>query len=51
MKSGRRDMNSGLPRFKEQFHPTYTLVIGTGGLSLEDFFAADLSRLIEALGS
>lgn len=51
VKSGRRGMNSGLPRFKEQFHPTHTLVVGTGGLSLEDFFAADLSRLIEALGS
>ncbi|MGM9696948.1 MAG: hypothetical protein ACI3X8_08800 [Alloprevotella sp.] len=31
MKSGRRGMKSGLPRFKEQFHPTRTLVVGTGG--------------------
>lgn len=51
MKSGRRGMNSGLPSFKEQFHPTHTLVVGTDDLSLEDFFAADLSRLIEARGS
>lgn len=50
VKSGRRCMNSGLPTFSRQFHPTRTLVVGTGGLSLEDFFATDLSRLIEALG-
>ena len=50
VKSGRRSMNSGLPAFSRQFHPTRTLVVGTGGLSLEDFFATDLSRLIEALG-
>ena len=49
VKSGRRSMNSGLPAFSRLFHPTRTLVVGTGGLSLEDFFATDLSRLIEAL--
>lgn len=50
VKSGHRSMNSGLPAFSRQFHPSRTLVVGTGGLSLEDFFATDLSRLIEALG-
>lgn len=49
VKSGRRSMNSGLPAFSRQFHPSRTLVVGTGGLSLEDFFATDLSLLIEAL--
>jgi hypothetical protein len=38
-------MNEGLPAFTAQFHPHKALVIGSGGLSLEDFFTLDLELL------
>jgi hypothetical protein len=47
VKSGRRTTNSGLPAFSEQFHPHKALVIGSGGLPLEDFFTLDLERLFQ----
>lgn len=46
VKSGRRGMNSGLPQFSKKFHPDRSLVIGTNGISLEDFFSAKLSDII-----
>lgn len=46
VKSGRRGMNSGIPAFKKAFSPDLTLVVGTGGLTLEEFFTADLGRLL-----
>lgn len=46
VKSGRRGMNSGLPTFKQLFHPERSLVVGTGRISLEDFFCADLEKVI-----
>ena len=45
VKSGRRGMNSGLPAFTEAFHPDKALVVGTGGVSLEDFLGCDIERL------
>jgi hypothetical protein len=45
VKSGRRTTNNGLPAFSAQFHPHKALVIGSGGLSLEEFFSLDLERL------
>jgi penicillin-binding protein-related factor A (putative recombinase) len=45
VKSGRRTMNEGLPAFTAQFHPHKALVIGSGGLSLEDFFTLNLELL------
>jgi predicted AAA+ superfamily ATPase len=47
VKSGRRTMNNGLPTFSAQFHPHKALVVGSGGLSLEDFFTLDLERLFQ----
>jgi hypothetical protein len=47
VKSGRRTMNNGLPAFSAQFHPHKALVVGSGGLSLEDFFTLDLERLFQ----
>ncbi len=38
VKSGRRGMNSGLPRFCENFHPRRALVVGTDGVPFEEFF-------------
>ncbi|MCD8386830.1 MAG: DUF4143 domain-containing protein [Bacteroidales bacterium] len=45
VKSGRRGMNSGLPEFKKRYSPRQSFVVGTGGLSLEDFFATKINDL------
>ena len=42
VKSGRRGMNSGLPVFVETFHPKKSFVVGSGGVSLEDFLRCDI---------
>lgn len=46
VKSGRRGMNSGLPSFKEAFHPKKSFVVGSGGVSLEDFLRCDIEVLL-----
>lgn len=46
VKSGRRGMNSGLPRFAKEFRPEKSLVIGTDGISFEDFFSANIADII-----
>lgn len=46
VKSGRRGMNSGLPAFVEAFHPIRSFVVGTGGVSIEDFLSSDLEMII-----
>lgn len=46
VKSGRRKMNSGLPKFTDSFHPTHAFVVGTGGISLETFLSCNLEDLI-----
>lgn len=46
VKSGRRKMNSGLPKFTEAFHPTHSFVVGTGGISLETFLSCNLEELL-----
>lgn len=47
VKSGRRGMNSGLPKFCELFHPDKAFVVGTGGVSVEDFLSCDLELLLK----
>lgn len=47
VKSGRRTMNSGLPIFVEKFQPKKSFVVGSGGISLEDFLSADIKVLFE----
>ena len=46
VKSGRRGMNSGLPVFVEAFHPGKSFVVGSGGVSLEDFLRCDIEALL-----
>ena len=46
VKSGRRGMNSGLPTFVEAFHPKKSFVVGSGGVSLEDFLKSDIANLL-----
>lgn len=49
VKSGRRKMNSGLPKFTEAFHPTRSFVVGTGGIPLETFLSSNLEDLISLI--
>ena len=46
VKSGRRGMNSGLPAFVETFHPRRSFIVGTGGVSLEDFLSSNVEMII-----
>ena len=46
VKSGRRGMNSGLPKFSGLFHPERALVVGTQGIGLEDFLGCDVGKLL-----
>lgn len=46
VKSGRRKMNSGLPKFTEAFHPTCSFVVGTGGIPLETFLSCNIEDLL-----
>ncbi len=45
VKSGRRSTNNGLPLFREKYHPKRTLVVGTNGISVEEFLQLDLNKL------
>ncbi len=47
VKSGRRGMNSGLPKFYEKYHPKRTLVIGTDGIPLDVFLKMPLDALFD----
>lgn len=44
VKSGRRGMNSGLPAFVEAFSPKRSFVVGTGGVSIEDFLNSEVEE-------
>ena len=46
VKSGRRGMNSGLPEFIEAFHPKRSFVVGTDGVSIEDFLSCEVEEII-----
>ena len=46
VKSGRRKMNSSIVEFEKRFHPTRSFIVGTGGISVEEFLRCDLSRLL-----
>ncbi len=47
VKSGRRGMNSGLPKFAAKFRPKRSLVVGTDGVPLQDFLLSDLAGLLK----
>lgn len=47
VKSGRRTTNVGLSVFREKFHPLTSFVVGSGGISVEEFLSADLENLLE----
>lgn len=45
VKSGRRTTNAGLSVFFERYHPVTSFVVGSGGISVEDFLSSDLENL------
>ena len=47
VKSGRRTMNNGIQVFSEKFKPYLSLIVGSGGLSIEEFLTIDLNLLFE----
>lgn len=42
VKSGKRRMNKGLSLFREAFNPYRAFVVGTDGISIEEFLSANL---------
>lgn len=45
VKSGRRTGNEGLKKFKDQFQPVLSFVVGSGGIPVEEFLTFNLERL------
>ena len=45
VKSGRRTSNTGIARFAQLFNPHRTIVVGSGGLSVEEFLSMDIRKL------
>ena len=45
VKSGKRTTNNGLQLFREQFKPHKAFVVGSGGITVEDFLTMDLELL------
>lgn len=46
VKSGRRSSNKGLAVFGSKFHPQQSIVVGTGGVPLEEFLTWDIESLL-----
>lgn len=45
VKSGRKTTNRGMSLFESKFHPIHSYIIGTGGISFEDFLLNDVTKL------
>ncbi|MEZ3440740.1 ATP-binding protein [uncultured Alistipes sp.] len=45
VKSGRRTTNAGLPEFVKRFNPMHSLVVGSGGVPVEEFLQWNLGEL------
>lgn len=45
VKTGRRTTNTGLKVFGDSYHPYRALVVGSGGISVEEFLTMDLDGL------
>lgn len=45
VKSGHRTTNKGLPLFRERFGPRHAIIVGSGGIPVEEFLQLDLERL------
>jgi hypothetical protein len=47
VKSGRRVMNAGLPKFSDLYHPFRSIVVGSAGITTEEFLSMDLNNLFK----
>jgi predicted AAA+ superfamily ATPase len=45
VKSGIRTTNEGMSRFRDQFHPDLSMIVGTGGTPVEEFLSLDIKEL------
>ncbi len=45
VKSGKRTTNKGLSKFKDKFQSKYSFIVGSGGISIEEFLSWDLATL------
>ena len=45
VKSGRRTINTGIVKFADLYKPYRTIVVGSGGLSVEEFLLMDIRKL------
>ena len=45
VKSGHRTTNKGLSLFRDRFHSNQTVIVGSGGISVEDFLSHSLEPL------
>lgn len=45
VKTGRRTMNEGLSKFADAYKPCRSIVVGSGGISAEEFLSLDLEML------
>ena len=46
VKSGRRQMNSGTGKFREQYRPQHTLMVGGDAMPVEQLFKGDIGTLL-----
>lgn len=46
VKSGRRSANRGMTIFAEKFNPQKVIVVGTGGISLDEFLSMNPADLL-----
>jgi len=47
VKSGRRTMNEGLSIFRDKFHPVHSLVVGSGGVPIDEFLTWNIEEQLE----
>lgn len=45
VKSGRRTSNYGIKLFQQRFQPTQSIIIGSGGIPVEEFLTCNLENL------
>ena len=45
VKSGRCTENEGLRKFRDQFHPDHSFIVGSGGIPVEEFLTFKLANL------
>ena len=45
VKSGHRTTNKGITLFRERYNPRHAIIVGSGGISIEDFLQFNLEKL------